>query len=185
MGRKQEKNIKSDEKKIEKRTLFLELPKIKGTHTAECGSAVPKADTGKSQSWVMDLKAEWEFGALQCHPPPARENRGSSPAVTQPESRESIWAGAKDPSGAGGREKPRAVLGKVGLGRAEGQGLAEEQQKSQEKAQTPLGWLLRDHGCPVESRAGLLPVHFVQRGKNRALLVQIPALDTLGWLRAP
>lgn len=38
-----------------------------------------------------------------------------------------------DPSGAGGREKPRALLGEAGLQGAEGQGMAEEQQKSQKK----------------------------------------------------
>lgn len=38
---------------------------------------------------------------------------------------------------------------------------------------------------PHEIQEVLLPVHFVQRGNNGALLVQIPALDTLGQLRAP
>lgn len=78
-------------KKIGKRTLFLELSKTEGTRTAECRSAVPNKGRHSEEplpghgcaSGSEGLKPEWEFGALQCHPPPARENRGSSPAVTQ------------------------------------------------------------------------------------------------------
>lgn len=84
LGRKQEKNPKIDDKKIEKKDIILELSKIEGKNKAECGSAVPNKGRHREEpvlghgcaSGSEDLRADWEFGALQCHPPPARENHG-------------------------------------------------------------------------------------------------------------
>lgn len=82
----------------------------------------------------MDLNLDWEFGALQCHPPPvpapARENRGSSPGrdsagaqgIHLGWSNGSIWAWGKG-------ETSGKCLGRLVWGELRD----EELQKSQEK----------------------------------------------------